>query len=117
MKDKLIDLTYLNSLCEDDLEFKKDMIETFLQSTPAYLAEMKSKLELKDWNKVGDIAHSIKPSFTMMGMDEKKETLLKIEKYGRSQQNTGQLSGLINELEVIVNQAIIELRNVLEDLT
>lgn len=117
MNDKIIDLTYLDSISEDDLEFKKDMIETFLANTPVYIADMKSSLENKDWKKIGDIAHSIKPSFTLMGMNEKKEVLLKIENYGRSQQSITKIPELIHELDGIVNQAIMELKNELEGMT
>lgn len=116
MNDRIIDLTYLNSISEDDSDFKKDMIETFVSGTPGYLSEMKSSLEQKDWKKIGDIAHSIKPSFTLMGMNEKKEVILKIEQFGRGEQNIAQLPDLILELEEIINQAIGELQNELEGM-
>ncbi len=116
MNEKIIDLTYLDSISEDDLEFRKDMIETFLSNTPAYVADMKLSLERKDWKKIGDIAHTIKPSFTLMGMNPQKEVLLMIEKYGRGNQNTTILPDLIHKLERIINQAIMELKNELEEM-
>ncbi|MBS0001110.1 MAG: Hpt domain-containing protein [Cyclobacteriaceae bacterium] len=116
MKHRLTDLTYLNSISEDDQEFKKDIINTFLQNTPLYLADMKSGLDTLDWKKIGDIAHSLKPSFTLMGMTEKKDILLKIEAYGRNRSHTGKLSGLIRELETVIQQAISELREDLDGI-
>lgn len=116
MSDRITDLTYLNTISEDDSDFRKDMIETFLTGTPGYLSEMKSSLENKDWKKIGDIAHSIKPSFTLMGMIEKNEIVLKIEQYGRSGQNISQIPGLIQELDQIVNKAIGELQSELENM-
>jgi HPt (histidine-containing phosphotransfer) domain-containing protein len=113
---KLIDLNYLNSISEDDEEFKKDMIETFLTSTPAYIDEMKSCLQIKDWKRIGDIAHSIKPSFSLMGMNENKDMLLKIENYGRNVKNTFELSGLINQLEKIIEKASLELKEELKNM-
>lgn len=117
MNDKIIDLTYLDSICDDDIEFKKDMIETFLTNTPVYMAEMRSSLQHEDWNKIGDIAHSIKPSFTLMGMNNNKEALLKIETYGKTNKNTTNLPDLIRELEIIINQAIIELKKELDRMS
>jgi HPt (histidine-containing phosphotransfer) domain-containing protein len=116
MNDKIIDLTYLDSISEEDLEFKKDMIETFLANTPVYLSEMKTSLAQKDWKKIGNIAHSIKPSFTLMGMNENKEALLKIEEYGRNLKNTKKIPDLIQELEIIINRAITELNKKLDEM-
>lgn len=116
MNERITDLTYLNSISEDDSAFKKDMIETFLSGTPVYMEEMRSSLEHNDWKKIGDIAHSIKPSFTLMGMNEKKEVILKIEQYGRAEQNISRIPGLIQELEEIISRAIGELQNELGNM-
>jgi len=116
MEYKIIDLTYLESISEDDNEFKKDMIETFLTNTPSYLAEMKACIKTKDWKRIGDIAHSIKPSFSLMGMNNNKDLLLNIENSGRNLKNTRVIPDLIDQLETLIEKAALELRIELDDI-
>jgi HPt (histidine-containing phosphotransfer) domain-containing protein len=114
MKSRITDLAYLNSISEGDEEFKKDMISTFLDTSSVYLADMKKYLASGDWKKVGDIAHSMKPSFTMLGMQGKKEIIQAIENSGRNNSNPGQLPALVAELESVILQASAELMKELE---
>jgi HPt (histidine-containing phosphotransfer) domain-containing protein len=111
MKSRITDLTYLNSISDGDEEFKKDMISTFLRSAPVYLADMKNSLTSGDWKKIGDIAHSMKPSFTLLGMQERKAVIFQLEDYGRNHLNTHKLPELVAELETLIAEASSELRH------
>ena len=109
MNDKIIDLSYLETISEGDREFKKEMIDTFLDSTSSYIDEMKACIETNNWKKIGDMAHSMKPSFTLMGMHENKELILKIESFGRRSENIQKIPDLVNQLADIISKASNEL--------
>jgi HPt (histidine-containing phosphotransfer) domain-containing protein len=113
---QITDLTYLASLCGDDPEFKKEMIETFLKNTPALINEMKDCLKVSEWKKIGDIAHKMKPSFTFMGIHAAKDLILILEKNGRNEKDTTEIKDLITQLDHICSKALVELENDLSSI-
>ncbi len=116
MNNKIISLEYLDALCEGDPEFKKDLIRTFLTNSPRKVEEIKSNLQAKEYKKLGDLAHSIKPSFTLMGMNDHKEIALHIEKFGRETRNLDELPGLVNKLDEVISKACNELKVELDSI-
>lgn len=108
---QITDLTYLVSVCGDDPEFKREMIETFVKNTPPLINEMKNYLRIAEWKKIGDIAHKMKPSFTFMGIHIAKDLILALEKNGRLEQNTAEIPDMVFKLENICAKAFVELEN------
>ena len=114
--EQITDLTYLNSVCGDDPEFKKEMIETFLKNTPPLIKEMRDNLKMAEWKIIGDLAHKMKPSFTFMGIHSAKDLILEIEKKGRHQMDTSKIPGMVLKLNSICEKALAELENDLSRL-
>ena len=115
-ENKITDLSYLISICDNDPSFKVEMINTFLKNIPEILSEMESALSNKEWKKSGDLAHKLKPSFTFMGIDSAKDLILYIEKNGRLREHTEGISNSYNELKSIFKMASVELNNELTNL-
>jgi HPt (histidine-containing phosphotransfer) domain-containing protein len=113
---QIIDFSYLISVCGDDPEFKKEMIETFVKNTPPLMMEMKDHLKNAEWKKIGDIAHKMKPSFTFMGIHSAKELILEIEKNGRKQTDTARIPDMVLKLDFICKKALTELEDHLNSL-
>jgi len=107
--ERIIDLSYLVSVCGDDHDFKTEMIETFLKNTPPLIDNMKNYLIDSEWKMIGDIAHKMKPSFTFMGIHTAKELILNIERQGRSLEDIAEIPSMVLELELICNEAFTEL--------
>jgi HPt (histidine-containing phosphotransfer) domain-containing protein len=112
--ERVIDLSYLNSLSDGDREFKKEMIETFLKNTPPLISEMKDHLQKSDWKKIGDIAHKMKPSFTFMGIHSAKDLIRNLECNGRKETGTRDIPTQVIELDNICSKAFIELHDEME---
>lgn len=112
----MIDMSYLVSVCGDDPDFKKEMIDTFLQNTPPVLEDMNSSLSDRDWKKIGDLAHKIKPSFTFMGISVAKALIIDIEHNGRSNSDINDIPDKIEQLNKICIQAFNELKEELNNL-
>jgi HPt (histidine-containing phosphotransfer) domain-containing protein len=115
-EERITDLSYLASLCDDDREFKKEMIETFLKNTPPLIEEMKDLLKISEWKKIGDIAHKIKPSITFMGIHSAKDLILDLERNGRQQEGTTEIPSMVTQLEDICSKAFVELNAEMRDL-
>jgi PAS domain S-box-containing protein len=74
-----VDLTYLRSVSDNNEEFIKEMIQTFVQTIPEVLNEMETCLKENNWDRLSRLAHQIKPSFTLLGIHDSRENILFIE--------------------------------------
>src|SRR6185436_3767453 len=80
------DFSYLRSVSGNNEEFIREMILTFSQSVPEILSGMRASLDTKDWAKLSRLAHQVKPSFTLLGLDSMRGTLVSIEELGKSKE-------------------------------
>jgi PAS domain S-box-containing protein len=87
-----VDLTYLRSVSDNNEEFIKEMILTFVQTIPGVLTEMDTCLTEKNWERLSRLAHQIKPSFTLMGIHNTRENILFIETNAKNQANTDEVN-------------------------
>lgn len=78
-KTATFNLHYLKNMSGDNPEFVREMVETFITSIPKLLRDMEEALGKTDLIKVGKIAHQIKPSLTLMGIPQLKESAVHLE--------------------------------------
>lgn len=90
-------LDYLRSVSGNNAEFIQEMIGTFLQTLPNILDEMEKAANTGAWEKLSRLAHQIKPSFTLMGLDVLRAKLLYIEEQGKSRGQTEELPALVSD--------------------
>ncbi|TRX51421.1 response regulator [Fulvivirga sp. M361] len=110
----VVDLTYLENVCNGDQVFIKEMIETFIKNTPIGLNEMQKSMDMAQWDDVAKVAHKIKPSISFMGLDNLKPLVKNIELYGKENYNTELIPNLVTTLSDECKKAIGELRAILE---
>ena len=77
------DLAYLRNISGNNHEFIKEMLQTFVQSIPNSLTEMEEALTLSDFIKISRVAHQIKPSMTLLGINELKDSAIHIEELAK----------------------------------
>ena len=77
------DLAYLRNISGNNHEFIKEMLQTFVQSIPNSLTEMEEALTLSDFIKISRVAHQIKPSMTLLGINELKDSAMHIEELAK----------------------------------
>lgn len=94
---KLYNLDYLRSVSGDNEEFIREMVLTFTQTIPPVLEEMKIALEKKDWNNLARMAHQIKPSFTLMGLNSLRASILYIEENSKYGTKLGEIPAVVSE--------------------
>jgi HPt (histidine-containing phosphotransfer) domain-containing protein len=84
------------------------MITTFLQTLPGILLEMKDATDAKAWEKLSRLAHQIKPSFTLMGLDCLRATILFIEENGKGRTRLEELPAVIEDFtkkcEIVIQE-------------
>ena len=107
----VVDLSYLKDISDNDEEFIKDMILSFMENSPVMIQDMKKAAKEKNWGEVGNIAHRIKPSIVFMGMNSIKDVVETIESNGLKGKNVDQIPELITRLEATCCQAYEELKH------
>jgi PAS domain S-box-containing protein len=85
------DLSYLRSVSNDNEDFIREMLQTFIQTMPGIIDEMRSCVIDKNWEKLSRLAHQIKPSFTLMGIHSLRADILFIEENGKGKSNLNEL--------------------------
>ena len=83
----IIDLTYLRDVASDNTEFMIEMIDIFLAQTPGYVEQLTTAVDQKDWSKMAELSHKIKPTMSFMGVESAKNTLGDIETKSRNQED------------------------------
>ena len=84
-KEVVIDLSYLREVASDNTEFMIEMIDIFLAQTPGYIDQLTAAIDQKDWSKMAELSHKIKPTMSFMGVESAKDTLGEIEYKSRKQ--------------------------------
>lgn len=94
---KEYDLNYLRSVSGNNPEFMEEMVQTFVSSIPPILDEMAANAMIDNWEKVGNLAHQIKPSFILMGASALKERIIEIENLSKEEKHPLTLKETINQ--------------------
>lgn len=111
-----IDLSYLRDVSSGSNEFMIEMIELFLEQTPAYFEQLNKSIAEENWARVAEIAHKIKPTLAFMGADAAKESMADIESKARSLTNTDSISSAFKSLYVFSEELYNKLIEVKKEL-
>lgn len=99
-----IDLSYLDEVAGGNAEFIIEMIDIFLQQTPGYVDNLKQAFEEKDWKKIAEISHKIKPTLAFIGLHQEQQEMANIEHQARAEENyegiKASFEGLCNIFDV-----------------
>ncbi|MBC7915485.1 MAG: Hpt domain-containing protein [Pyrinomonadaceae bacterium] len=111
-----IDLTYLNEIAGGDAEFMIDMIDIFIEQTPAYTEQIVEAIAAKDWKTVGEVAHKIKPTLAFMGVNKAKDQMASIEQRARTESDLDTIDSDFAEVKVVCEMLYTGLEKVKVDL-
>jgi HPt (histidine-containing phosphotransfer) domain-containing protein len=111
-----IDLSYLRDVSSGSNEFMVEMIDLFLDQTPAYFEQLNQFVNEENWPKVAEIAHKIKPTLTFMGADAARESMAEIESNARSLINTETIGSTFRSLHEFSADLFIKLAEVRKEL-
>ena len=107
-----VDLDYLYTISDNDREFIKDMLSAFVKITPESIDGINDSLETKNWAEIGRLAHKIKPSILLLGIQELSDLIKEIENMAKSESGLDQLALKISQL----NQYSLEVLSDIDDL-
>ncbi len=107
----LYDLTELNNATKGNKEFFNQMIHTFIHNTKEGMANIEKLYKNKQWQKIGEAAHKMKPSFQHIGANKGVELLKKIEYYAIKEPNYKEIPKNIETLASYTSKLISNLKS------
>jgi HPt (histidine-containing phosphotransfer) domain-containing protein len=105
-----IDFSYLDEISGGDMEFRIEMIQTFLDETPKDVAHMDAMAQAANWAEVGKVAHKMKSSIKMFGLESIKNQAVEIEQIGKSGAGTETLGQKVATFILGLQQAMVHLK-------
>lgn len=107
---QLIKIEQLDSITYDDDEFKKELIEIFLDQIPEFISRMKKFFAENDLVNLAKEAHTAKSSVLIFGMTSTGTSLKKIQLQAeekKSKQLSYLLDNVVRELKDAEQQLLI----------
>ncbi|TAE36233.1 MAG: Hpt domain-containing protein [Sphingobacteriales bacterium] len=72
-------LDYLATIADGDKEFMDEMMDMFLSQTPPQITSITNAITQNNYDHIAQIAHKIKPTFAMFGLNSLKESFGELE--------------------------------------
>ncbi|WP_181306587.1 hybrid sensor histidine kinase/response regulator [Rufibacter sp. XAAS-G3-1] len=111
-----IDLTYLESFANGNTEFMRDILKLFIEQTPRLVQELAKAVSRFNWAEARTIAHKIRPSISLVGIQQLEDLNNTIEHSAQNRTHLDQLPALVNQLVTLVDRSIEQLKHELEHL-
>ncbi|MFY0651825.1 MAG: Hpt domain-containing protein [Cyclobacteriaceae bacterium] len=109
-----VDLDYLYNICDNDREFIKDMLLTFNKITPESVDGINDSLESKNWKELGQLAHKIKPSVLLLGIEEFSSLIKEIEHMAKNEEELDQMPTKVSLLNNYTSEVIADIQDLIK---
>lgn len=112
---KLTDLSIISEYASGNVEYIKEMIETFVESMPDYLVELNEMFEQKKWEDLKKQAHKMKTPSAYFGLEKLRTILSDIETISNIDESI--LKEQMKTINSTIEEAIIELKHELNKIS
>ena len=106
----LYDLSKLNTASRGNPEFVQKMIRLFVSQASETMTEMKTAFVGKEFSKVSDLAHRLKPAIDNLGVEVLKEQIRAIEKTALENPADPKLERIILSSDEIVAKVVDQMK-------
>jgi hypothetical protein len=113
----LLNTTYLHEIYGDDLTIVQIMFESFLEDNIPIWEAIAEEINNQNYRKVAEMAHQIKPSFSMVGLTFLHPKIHDFELYAKANPNPTELLAKYDMLAVEINHAKWVIKDDLKYLT
>lgn len=112
----LYDLTNLNTISGGNEVFIKKMLAIFCAQTPQMMQDMQKAFTANELEKMGALAHKIKPSIDNLAINSLKQVVRDIEAAGKSKSTTDDLPQKLQLCQDVVVKVVAQMHNAYPDL-
>jgi len=103
------DLSYLESVSNNNEDFMNEMIDTYLKTMPRIIEEIRFFSQQNDFENLSRAAHKLKPSITLLGIHQAKELAAEIESIAKTRQVLPEFHRSIESFCRILEKATAEI--------
>jgi len=114
--ERVTNLEMLKEMTGGDSDMMKEMVGVFLDKTPSMIDELVNHHENAEYEKMSRVAHTLKPTFGYVGLEDAQELALKIEEYPDQEYDQKELKKYVSNLKELSDSAVLELQREMEDL-
>jgi CheY-like chemotaxis protein len=112
-----LDLSMLNELAGNDVEYKTTILSMFLESLPETMQAMEEALAKGDWETLRQRAHFAKSSLSVVKVEELWNLAQSIEQKAKHQQDLDQVPGQVSRFKEKLAHILTAVQQVLQQLT
>lgn len=103
-------LAKVYEISENDTEFALQIVTLFLEEVPAEMKLIKNAIEEKEYGKVYDASHKIKPTLDLLGMDLAYEENLQIMNWSKQEGRRKDVKEIFKSLKERMDLAVKEIK-------
>ena len=107
---QLYSLVLLKEMSRGDTKFLTKMLELFVSSIPENIKELKIGLEEKNYEKIKQIIHKIKPMISNLKIETLYSSIKKIESFEKDLDEEKQLKQMVIEVGDILTKTCIQIK-------
>jgi CheY-like chemotaxis protein/nitrogen-specific signal transduction histidine kinase len=106
-----MDLGYLKKVSNNSDTFLKEMIETFLDSMPKLVVDIRTQTQQKNWELLARAVHKIKPTLAMIGLAKTRDLAVEIEALSKKRNSVKTIPQRVERLCTQLDATLSQLRN------
>jgi HPt (histidine-containing phosphotransfer) domain-containing protein len=110
----ITDLKYLQQMTGNDSAMMKEMIELFLHQLTEMQADIELLVENKNWLELSRLAHKIKSSALVMGIEQMADDMKELELLAKESKNIEKYPDYIARFNTMTDLTEVELRAYLD---
>jgi PAS domain S-box-containing protein len=109
-KDKIYDLSMVQTIAGGDISFVKKMVQLFLDTVPPSMTDIQKETEQQNWLNVSKLAHKMKATIDSMGIVKIKEVIRAIEANGKKGEEVDKIPGQVQEVILVLEECMGQLK-------
>ncbi|MDA3892123.1 MAG: response regulator [Salinivirgaceae bacterium] len=110
-KFKYVDLSYIESIGDNDGKFQNELIQIFRNQIPILIQQMTDSLNESNYDELGAIAHKAKSSVAMLGIKELRNDMETLEHDAKNLENVASFPEIIKRFSSISKIVLNEIKD------
>lgn len=103
-------LSKVYAISDNDVDFARQIVVLFTEEVPAEIVNIKEGLKGKDYQRVYQAAHKIKPTLDLLGMDIAYRDVIAIEAWTKAEGKKREIKDVVKNLRKYIKLTLKELK-------
>ena len=103
-------LSKVYAISDNDVDFARQIVVLFTEEVPVEIVNIKEGLKDKDYQRVYQAAHKIKPTLDLLGMDIAYRDVIAIEAWTKAEGKKREIKDVVKNLRKYIKLTLKELK-------